>query len=196
MDQYRNILKQFKRKQPGSLTSSSEGESPDISRQVSKRLYLEAESDEMEEQMSKLMSEINSRFDQLQKSLASKDDIRKLKNELGSEIESLHEKFSKKIDEIEEHVKMFNEVSVLKRTNTDLFSQLTNQNKQLAALRKSRNDMEQHGRMWNLWVFNVAESRTDEPESTAACTKKVCNICTELVGGTVREGNIEIAHTI
>ncbi|KAL8611662.1 hypothetical protein ACOMHN_056056 [Nucella lapillus] len=93
--------------------------------------------------------------------------------------------------------KLFNEVSVLKRTNTDLFSQLTNQNKQLVALRKSQNDMEQHGRMWNLRIFNVAEPpRTDEPESTAACTKKVCNICTELVGVTVREGVMEIAHRV
>ena len=85
-------LQQLKRKKPSSWTSSSEAESPDTSRHSVKRLNLEPEPEEMEEGLTKIMDEMNRRFDQLQESLASKDDITKLQNELRSEIDILCEK--------------------------------------------------------------------------------------------------------
>lgn len=58
----------------------------------------------MESHLPAFMVEINRRFDALQVSLASKEDIDKMKAELKMEIDSLTTTFVNKIDSLEERV--------------------------------------------------------------------------------------------
>ena len=89
--------------------------------------------------MESLMAEIDQRFDCLQESLASKEDIIKMKSDFKSEIDSLTASFVKKIDSLEEKLlkveserdAVKSEVTAVKKTNADLFQQINRQGKQL-----------------------------------------------------------------
>ena len=202
MSHYKNILSQFKRKQPESTSSCSDADSPDQSKQLKKRMNLE-ETEKMESPA--FMPEINRRFDALQASLASKQDIDKMKDGFKLEIDNLTASFVKKMESLEERVleaegerdKLRKEVAAVKQTNSDLFDRLNRQGKRLDSLRRVQNDAEQHGRKWNLRVFNLPEPRTDqEPETGAACIKKCCKTSSEMVGVPVVEADIEVAHRL
>ncbi|KAL8603483.1 hypothetical protein ACOMHN_038624 [Nucella lapillus] len=93
-----------------------------------------------------------------------------------------------------EKIKLQDEVSVLKRTNGDLFKKINEQKKQMVTLSKAQNDIEQQGSKWNLRVFNVAEAGSDQPESASDCIKKVCRVFSDMVGVPVTEHDIEVAH--
>lgn len=201
MSNYKNFLSQFKRKQPDSTSSSSDADTPDVAKHVNKRLNFEdIEPETMESQLSTLMAEINRRFDALQESLASKDDINKMKSDFKAEIDNLTTTFVKKIDSLEERVLKVEsereEVAAVKQTNADLFSKLNRQGKRIDSLRAMQNDAEQQSRKWNLRVYNVPESRTEEPETGAVCIRKCCKIFTDMVGVPVTESDIEVAHRL
>ena len=127
----------------------------------------------MDSQLSTLMAEINHRFDALQASLASKDDIDKMKSNFKTEVDNLTTTFVKKVDSLEERVlkveserdRLREEVAVVKQTNADLFNQLNKQGKRIDSLQAAQNDADQHGCKWNVRVYNVPESTTEEPES-------------------------------
>lgn len=197
MSNYKSFLNQFKRKSPDS-PSSSETDSPEPRKPVSKKLNL-AETD-----MESVLAEISQRFDTLQKSLATKEDIDKMKTDFKTEMDKLTASFVKKIDSLEEKLlkvesereTLKNEVEAVKRTNSDLFEQINRQTKQLVSLQRTQNDLEQHGRKWNLRVFNIPEPTPGEPETAAACAKKCCEIFTSMVGVPVTEADVEIAHRI
>ena len=132
MSNYKNFLSQFKRKQPDSTSSSSDADTPDVAKHVNKRLNFEdIEPETMESQLSTLMAEINRRFDALQESLASKDDINKMKSDFKAEIDNLTTTFVKKIDSLEERVlkvesereRLREEVAAVKQTNANLSEQ-------------------------------------------------------------------------
>ena len=55
----------------------------------------------------------------------------------------------------------------MKQTNADLFNQLNKQGKRTDSLRGAQNDAEQHGHKRNVRVYNISESRPDEPETEA-----------------------------
>ncbi|KAL8620472.1 hypothetical protein ACOMHN_048405 [Nucella lapillus] len=95
-----------------------------------------------------------------------------------------------------ERVKLKEEVDVMKKPNADLFKKLNQQEKQIVTLTRAQNDVEQHGRKWNLRVFNIPESKPEESESSAECAKKVCHIFSTMVGASVSEEDIEIAHRV
>ncbi|KAL8625011.1 hypothetical protein ACOMHN_012020 [Nucella lapillus] len=84
----------------------------------------------------------------------------------------------------------------MKKNNADLFKKLNQQEKQIATLTRAQNDGEQHGRKWNLRVFNIPEPKPEESESSAECAKKVCHIFSTMVGASVSEEDIEIAHRV
>ncbi|KAL8610071.1 hypothetical protein ACOMHN_045469 [Nucella lapillus] len=84
----------------------------------------------------------------------------------------------------------------MRKTNADLFKKLNQQEKQIATLTGAQNDVEQHGCKWNLRVFNIPESKPEESESSAEFAKKVCHIFSTLVGASVSEEDIEIAHRV
>eukprot|EP00745_Piridium_sociabile_P013195 TRINITY_DN19706_c0_g1_i16.p1 TRINITY_DN19706_c0_g1~~TRINITY_DN19706_c0_g1_i16.p1 ORF type:complete len:305 (+),score=50.15 TRINITY_DN19706_c0_g1_i16:138-1052(+) len=200
---YKQILSQLKRKQRGSSSSGSEADTQkDSSTPVRKKNNFDSSS-EMDPQPS-FVNDINKRLDSLQQTLASKQDIENMKADFKKEIENFTSAFSKRINTLEGRVaqsegetgKLKEEVTVLKKTNADLFKKLNMQNKQVTTLNKSLNDLEQQGRKWNVRVFNIPETNSQKPETTADCVKKCCDIFTNLVGVKVSEPDIEIAHRI
>lgn len=201
MSNYKQFFSQFKRKQPESTSSVSDADSPEA-QQVKKKLNLESDPEDMETQMSVLMTEIDRRLDTLKDTLASKQDISSMKKEMKTEMDNLSATFINKIGALEEKIlnlesekmKLQEEVSVLRRTNGDLFKQMNNHSKQMASMSRAQNDIEQQGRKWNLRVFNVAEADSDQTESASDCTKKVCKVFSTMVGVPVTEDDIEVAH--
>ena len=85
---------------------------------------------------------------------------------------------------------------MVKQTNADLFNQLNKQGKRIDSLQAAQNDADQHGRKWNVRVYKVPESRTEEPETGAACIRKCCKIFTDIVGVPVTESDVEVAHRL
>lgn len=90
--------------------------------------------------------------------------------------------------------KLNNEVSKLKEENNNLRNQLDQHEKELKNHRLAQNEMEQHGRQWNLWVYGVKEEQQGKTESVTDCVRKCTDIFTEKVGVPVAAEDIEIAH--
>ena len=159
----------------------------------------------MESHLPAFMVEISRRFDALQASLVSKEDIDKMKAEFKMEIDSLTTTFVNKTDSLEERVArveserdilLREKVATVKQTNADLFIQLNKQGEHIDSLRGAQDDAEQHGHKRNVRVYNIPESRPDEPETGAVSTRKCCKIFTDMVGAPVAESDIELPHRV
>jgi FtsZ-binding cell division protein ZapB len=202
---YKEILSQFKRKERDS--SSSECDTPDSTKHVSKRLNVDSiptvpEARTME---ASILSDIKDRLDSLQQTVVTKKDLDKMQTDLKSEMDKVFQAFVERIDELEARVAtaererdtLKTTVEEVKQTNGELFSKIHKHEQQINFLKKTQNDIEQQGRKWNLRVYNVAEVKPEDPAETSAdCIKKSCQIFTDMMGVPVEESEVEVAHRV
>ena len=67
-------------------------------------------------------------------------------------------------------------------------------NKQGKRTEGAQNDTDGHKR--NVRVYNIPESRPDEPETGAVSIRKCCKIFTDMVWVPVAESDIESSHRV
>lgn len=184
-----------KRKQAPS--TSSESDSSPVIKHDTKRSYHDLSGPLQEEDggdkmaIHESLEEIRKQFD----TLARKEDIRKLQ----SEVDKLFEKLNERMDRLESRCfdietgmdRVKEEITVMKKENTDLKDQLRRQEHRVAKVLSDQNDLEQYDRRWNLRLFNVQENTG---ETSDDCAKMCCKIFTEGIGVPVKEEDLEAAH--
>ncbi|KAL8594588.1 hypothetical protein ACOMHN_002143 [Nucella lapillus] len=190
-----------KRKQ----SSSSPPESPsgpnpetDVQKQERKKTRTKktGESDCVEN-----MEEIQATLDCMSQKLTcmcTTADFQKLKEE----IVGIKETFAHRLDKMEsmlfdmarEKDQLSEEVKRMKKENGDLRGQMEAHRAEDRRLRAAHNDLEQHGRLWNVRVHGVKEAANPKDEAARDCVRKCVEIFSQRLGVTVTPEDVEVAH--
>ncbi|KAL8620103.1 hypothetical protein ACOMHN_067226 [Nucella lapillus] len=104
-------------------------------------------------------------------------DFQKLKEE----IVGIKETFAHRLDKMEsmlfdmarEKDQLSEEVKRMKKENGDLRGQMEAHRAEDKRLRAAHNDLEQHGRLWNVRVHGVKEAANPKDEAARDCVRKV-----------------------
>lgn len=190
------FAKSGSKRKPSSTSSTSDAcNSPETAKTKQDKKKQKQQSDCSLEEMAvqNQLEEINQKLGVL---TAAQEDIKQIRQD----IDKMSVNLVDKIDRLEsvifdlktEKDKLSSEVRKLKEDNTDLRSRVDQQQKETDTLRQAQNDMEQHGRQFNLRVFGVKEDGT--AESVTDCVQKCVDIFTNKVGVPVTVQDIEIAH--
>ncbi|KAL8610697.1 hypothetical protein ACOMHN_047266 [Nucella lapillus] len=134
--------------------------------------------------------------------LATKEDVSKLEEKienLRGDMESLCACFSTRFEKLEgsvfelecERDKLKADVAKLRGENTGIQQRMVQQTKEISDLKCGANDQEQYGRLWNLRVFGVQESKG---ETTEDCVNKCVKSFSKKLGVPVSSSDVEIAH--
>ena len=129
--------------------------------------------------------------------LATKDDIQKINENLNK----VNDTLVKRVDILEgrlfemeeERSKLAGELKRMKEENATLRGQVEQSRKEVSGLRTAHNDLEQHGRSWNVRVYGIREEKAGE-ETTQKCIQKCLKVFSEQVGVSVTERDVEVAH--
>ncbi|KAL8592016.1 hypothetical protein ACOMHN_060509 [Nucella lapillus] len=113
-------------------------------------------------------------------------DFQKLKEE----IVGIKETFAHRLDNMEsmlfdmarEKDQLSEEVKRLKKENGDLRGQLEAQVAEDRRLRAAHNDLEQHGRLWNVRVHGVKEAANHKDEPARDCVRRCMEIFSQRLG--------------
>ncbi|KAL8574096.1 hypothetical protein ACOMHN_027131 [Nucella lapillus] len=125
-------------------------------------------------------------------------DFQKLKEE----IVGIKETFAHRLDKMEsmlfdmarEKDQLSEEVKRMKKENGDLRGQMEAHRAEDRRLRAAHNDLEQHGRLWNVRVHGVKEAANPKDEAARDCVRKCVEIFSQRLGVTVTPEDVEVAH--
>ena len=129
--------------------------------------------------------------------LATREDISQLREEM----EKMQASFCTRIDKLESSVfelenerdQLRQEVAKITEKNTDLQQQLSLHSRTTADLKRSLNEQEQYGRLWNLRVYGVKEAHG---EVVRDYIDKCRNIFSKTLGVPTSDGDTETAHRV
>lgn len=171
-------------------SSSSESDSSFSERPQAKRFNM---ADNSELQL--VLKDLTAKMDLL----ATKEDVTTFKQQVIQQVKDLTVEVVKRIDVVEGQVleienkanKVEKDVKVLQGKTSRHQSSISELERRIQTLEREQNDIQQYSRRWNLRVYRVPEAKG---ETMKDCTKKVCDIFTDLVGVQVKSENIEVAH--